>query len=248
MEKNLAVIESRMMGIGALAVSLCLIAFEAGEAQSRSLSGAGAMYLGVGASRVATGKLDDRLSANGYPTFGSGAAGLNAGAHLILPGGVTVGAEWHGLIIGDDEHNGRDVGVGGGYGTLGIGYVKELSPRVRLYPRLGIGGGGMGLWNERNEGGPNFDDVLADPQPVEDETRDPVLSTSSAVIDLGLGGEVLPGGWARGLMFGVRLGYLAAFNTDWQLRDQTVSGGPEANIGGPYIRATIGVGWRRSQR
>jgi hypothetical protein len=238
------VTESRNLRIAAIAIVIGLMPVEAASAQGRDLLGAGAMYLGVGASGVSTAKLDDRLSAHGYPTFGRTAAGVNAGAHVILPGGVTVGAEWHGLIIGDETHNGRDVGVGGGYGTLGIGFVKELSPRFRIYPRLGLGGGGMGLWIERSDGDVDFDDVLANPQPAE-EVREPVLNTASAVIDLGFGGELLPGGWARGLMFGVRAGYLAAFNTDWSLRDQTVAAGPDANIGGPYIRGTIGIGWKR---
>ena len=238
-------IESRIVRSAVAALVLACVPFDVALAQGRDLFGAGAMYLGVGASGVATGRLDDRLAANGYPTFGKTAGGVNAGAHIVLPGGVTVGAEWHGLIIGDDTHNGRDVGVGGGYGTLGIGYVKEISPRVRVFPRFGLGGGGMGLWIERSEGDVDFDDVLADPQPTDEDVREPVLSTASAVVDLGLGGELLPGAWARGLMFGVRLGYLAAFNTDWQLRDQNVVGGPDANIGGPYIRATIGIGWKR---
>jgi hypothetical protein len=245
MEKDVGAIESRLKRAALVAAGVVFLSGADASAQARDLFGAGAMYLGVGASDVATGKLDDRLAANGYPTFGQTAAGVNMGAHIILPGGVTVGAEWHGLIIGDETHNGRDVGIGGGYGTLGIGFVKDLSPRARIYPRFGLGGGGMGLWIERNEGEVDFDDVLQNPQPTNDDVREPVLSTASAVIDFGLGTELLPGGWARGLMFGVRAGYLAAFNTDWSLHNQNVTTGPDANIGGPYIRATIGIGWKR---
>ena len=212
-------------------------------AQGKDLFGAGAAFLGVGASRIGTGDLDDRLAASGYPTFGRSATGINAGAHLVLPGGLTVGAEWHGLIVGEKAHEGREVGIGGGYGTLGIGYMVEMSQRVRVYPRLGLGGGGMGVWFE-SDSSVGFDDVLVDPRP-EELRREPVLSTGSAVIDLGLGAELLPGGWGRGLMLGIRLGYLAAFDTDWQFHDRQVIGGPDANLGGPYIRATIGVGWRR---
>ena len=188
------------------------------------------------------GKLDDRLAARGYPTFGSSATGVNIGAYGILPGGLTVGAEWHGLIIGDSEHEGRDVGLGGGYGTLGIGYMFDLSPRVRVYPRFGIGGGGVGLWMESDSGDVDFDDVLADPPEPEPYEREPVLGRYGGVIDLGAGAEFLPGGWARGLMVGLRLGYLAAPPTDnWSLHERTVTGGPEASIAGPYFRATIGV-------
>ena len=240
----MAVVEGRIVKFVAVTLTLSLCAASPAFAQGGDLLGAGAAYLGIGASGISTGKLDDRLAANGYPTFGTSATGVNMGAHLILPGGITVGAEWHGLIIGDATHAGRDVGIGGGYGTLGIGYVRELSPRLRVYPRFGLGAGGMGLWFQGGGGEVDFDDVLANPQPTE-EVDEPVLSTASAVIDLGLGGEVLPGGWGKGLMLGVRLGYLAAFNTEWSLRNQDVTAGPDANIGGPYIRATIGIGWRR---
>jgi len=213
-------------------------------AKGQELLGAGAAYLGVGASAIGTAELDDRLAARGYPAFGSSAVALNLGAHIILPGGLTAGAEWHGLIIGDAAHQGRAVGIGGGYGTLGLGYVVELSPRVRVYPRLGLGGGGMGLWMQ-SDSVVGFDDVLANPQPVE-RPRQPVLSMVSPVVDLGVGAEVLPGGWARGLMVGLRLGYLAApSDTNWELFDHTVSDGPPANIAGPYIRALIGIGWKR---
>ena len=142
-------------------------------------------------------------------------------------------------------HQGREVGIGGGYGTLGLGYVVELSPRLRVYPRLGLGGGGMGMWFE-SDSVVNFDDVLDDPKPVVDSLREPVLSRVSFVMDLGVGAEFLPGGFARGLMVGLRLGYLAApSSSNWQLRDQDVSGGPKTSIAGAYIRGVIGVGRRR---
>jgi hypothetical protein len=233
-----------MTGAVLLALALGVADVEAVGAQGQGVFGAGAGYIGVGASRIATSELDDRLAARGYPTFGRSAAGINLGAHLIRPGGLTVGAEWHGLIVGDETHQGRDVGIGGGYGTLGLGYVVYRSPRVRIYPRLGLGGGGMGLWIE-SDSVVEFDDVLADPKPVK-RVRQPVMNIVSAVADLGVGAEFLPGGWGGGLMLGVRFGYLAASSSrDWELGDYTVSGGPSANIGGPYIRALIGVGWKR---
>lgn len=84
-------------------------------------------------------------------------------------------------------------------------------------------------------------------QPVRAQGQElPVLSTVTGVVDLGFGAELLPGGWARGMMVGLRLGYLAApSGADWDLFDNAVSGGPAASIGGPYIRGLIGIGWRR---
>lgn len=206
---------------------------------------AGAAFLGAGVSGVGTGDLDDRLAARGYPTFGRAATGITLGAYHILPGGLTVGGEWHGLIIGDAVHQGRDVGIGGGYGTLGLGYMFELSPRTRVYPRIGLGGGALGLWLE-SDSVVGFDEVLADPRPVPDPDRQPVLSRGSVVMDIGVGAELLPGGVGSGLMMGVRVGYLAAPSSrDWQLYDNDVSGGPTVTLAGPYIRGVIGIGRRR---
>ena len=225
-----------------LALAVCA---ETRPATAQGIFAPGASFIGMGASRIGTGNLDDRLAARGYPTFGRSAVGVTIGTYHILPGGLTVGGEWHGLIIGDATHQGREVGIGGGYGTLGLGYVVELSHRVRVYPRIGLGGGGMGLWFE-SDSVVNFDDILADPKPTADSLREPVLSRGSVVMDLGLGAEILPGGVGRGLMVGLRLGYLPAPSaTSWQLRDQDVSGGPSTTLAGPYIRAVIGVGRRR---
>jgi hypothetical protein len=224
---------------------LLALAVSGGVAQGQGIFGRGAAFFGAGISGIGTGALDDRLAARGYPAFGRTATGVTLGAYHILPGGLTVGGEWHGLIIGDGMHQGRNVGIGGGYGTLGLGYIVELSPRTRLYPRIGIGGGGLGMWFE-SDSVVGFDDVLADPQPVPDADREPVLSHGSVVLDLGLGAELLPGGAGRGLMVGLRVGYLAAPSSgDWQLYDHDVSGGPRVTLAGPYIRGVVGIARRR---
>lgn len=227
-----------------LAVALSVGATAPAMAQEWGFLDAGAAFLGVGISRIGTADLDEHLAERGHPTFGRTGRAFNVGAHMILPGGVTLGAEWHGFDVAAEEHEGHDVGLGGGYGTIGFGYVVELSPRVRIYPRLGLGGGGMGLWME-SDSAVGFDEVLEDPQPSV-PVRQPVLSTGSAVVDFGVGAELLPGGWGRGLMVGVRLGYVAApFTSDWQLFDHAANGGPAASLGGPYIRAVFGVARRR---
>ena len=210
-----------------------------------ALLGPGAAYLGIGASGMATGELDDALAARGYPTFGRTALAVNLGAYRILSSGVMLGAEWHGLIMGEQAHHENEVGLGGGYGTLGSGSMLKVSPRARLYPRSGLGGGGMGVWRD-NDSGVAFDEILANPEASDAGRRELVLSRVSPVLDIGIGAELLPRGRGRGPLIGVRLGYLAApVNTDWELYDHSVVGGPAASIGGPYIRGVIGVGWRR---
>ena len=214
------------------------------RAQS-ALLGPGTAFFGIGTSGITTAPLDDRLAARGYPAMGRTAMAFNVGLYRILSGGVTLGAEWHGLNIGHGTRDGRAVDLGGGYGTIGIGYMVQLSPRARIYPRLGLGGGGLGLWLERDSATAGFDEVLADPEPVP-VLRDPVLSRGGVVVDLGAGGEFLLRARGSGVLLGVRLGYLAApSSNDWRLYSYFISDGPAATLAGPYIRALIGVAWKR---
>jgi hypothetical protein len=230
---------------GRIALALGLGGAGSAEGQ-QALLGPGAAYVAAGVSGIATGELDDRLAARGYPTFGRTATALGLGAYRILGSGVMLGGELQGLIMGEEAHQGRVAGLGGGYATLGIGYAVELSPRARVYPRLGLGAGGLALWIESEADTVGFDEVLADPRPV--PGRQPVLSRDGLVVDLGAGAELLPGGQGRGPLIGLRLGYLVTrfgSGSTWQLNERTASGGPAATIAGPYIRVVVGGAWRR---
>jgi hypothetical protein len=212
----------------------------------QALLGPGAAYFSAGVSRIATAQLDDRLTARGYPTFGRTATSLGVGAYRTLANGVMLGGEAHGLIMGEEVFAGRVAGLGGGHATLGIGYMIELSPRARIYPRVGLGAGGLALWVESAADTVEFDEVLANPSPQ--PGRQPVLSHDGLVVDLGVGAELLPGGPGRGPLIGLRLGYLAAqfgSESDWQLYDRVARNGPPATIAGPYVRVVIGGAWRR---
>jgi hypothetical protein len=165
----------------------------------------------------------------------------------MLPGRLLLGAEWNGLVLGEESGGAREMGLGGGYGTLAVGYAIPISPRVRVYPRVGVGAGGFGLSIENDEQPVGFDDVLADPDAhVElDGDGDLSLTRDGPVLDLGAGAELLPGGWGRGLVIGLRAGWLVApFDSSWSLEGRAVSGGPDASIGGPYVRVTFGGGPR----
>jgi hypothetical protein len=209
------------------------------------LLGPGAAFISAGVARVATGELDDRLAANGYPTFGRNASSIGLGGYRVVGGHLMLGAELTGLMIGDEPHLGREVNVGGGHATLGIGYMTELSPKVRVYPRLGVGAGGLTLWIETADT-VSFDDVLANPTPVANRERN--ISRDGAVFDLGGGLEFLPRGSGSGVLIGLRLGYLfTSFGSEsnWQLFEGTATGGPSSSIAGPYLRVVIGGAWKR---
>ena len=226
--------------------ALVALALACGTAQSAAaqagLLGPGAGFLTVGAARISTGGLDEWLDERGYPTFGRSAVSIGLGGYRLLSSGVMLGADAQGFIIGDAPHEEGRMGLGGGYATVGIGYAVELSPRVRLYPRLGFGAGGMALWIE-SEDTLAFEDVLEEEAPA--PSRDPNLARDGVVLDLGAGTEFLPGG-RNGLLIGVRAGWLAGPFTDrWEMYEHEVSGGPDASISGPYLRVVVGWAWRR---
>lgn len=234
-------IARRIARAGLLALTLGVATTASAEAQA-DLLGPGAGFISAGASGIATGELDDWLSSRGYPAFGGTAASVGFGAYRILRSGVMLGGEFNGLIVGEEMHQGREVGLGGGSLTLGVGYAVELSPRVRVYPRLGLGVGGMGLWIDRQDT-VDFEEVLAGEASAPD--RENVLSRDGLVVDLGAGAEFLPGG-RGGPLIGLRAGYLAAsFGSEWDAYEHTVTGGPEASIAGPYLRMTVGWAWTR---
>lgn len=225
---------------------LLALAFSVGAAASAraqaDLLGPGAGFIAVGASGIATGELDDFLASRGYPAFGGTAVSVGFGGYRVLRSGVMLGGEFNGLIIGEEEHEGREVGLGGGSLTLGVGYAVDLSPRLRVYPRLGLGVGGMGLWIDRQDT-VDFEEVLAGETSVPD--RENVLSRDGVVVDLGAGAGFLPRG-RGGPLVGVRVGYLnASFDSAWDAYEHTVVGGPEASITGPYARVTVGWAWTR---
>jgi len=220
---------------------LCLACGFAPAHAQRSLLGPGAAFVAAGGTRVETSELDDWLAARSYPTFGRAAVALGLGGYRTLSNGVMLGVEAQGLIIGSESHEDGVIGLGGGYATLGVGYAFEVSPRVRFYPRLGVGPGGMALWVEEDER-PDFDDALAGGPPGAD--RSPNLSRDGVVVDLGAGAELL---FARsgGVLVGLRAGYLMGPLTDrWETYESEVSGGPHASIAGPYVRILAGWGWR----
>lgn len=212
----------------------------------QDLLGPGAAFISIGAAHVATSELDTRLAANGYPTFGQTAKSVGIGGYRILGNRILLGAEINGLNLGEKPHNGRNVWLGGGTGTLGIGYVKDLSCRVRVYPRLGLGAGGLTMVIESPSDTVPFDDVLNNPPST--STREPLLSRDGGVLDLGVGLEFLSGGSGKGALIGLRAGYLATSfgsKNDWQFYERTASNGPRASISGFYARVVLGGGWSR---
>jgi len=214
-------------------------------AQARVLHPGDALFIGVGGLHMATGALDDRLTANGYPTFGRLAGTVGGGAYRAWRNRLLLGGEANLLVVGEKPHRGSDVALQGGFATIGVGYAFDRS-RVRLYPRVGIGAGGLVLTIARDGEEVGFDEVLDEPfRPSRSEAdRLTVLTNDGLVLDLGGAAELLPR--AGRLLIGARAGYLATrFGPQWHLDERfekrLVRDGPDATIAGPYVRVVVGV-------
>lgn len=235
-----------VVAMAAAAASVSFGVMDATPASAQAaLLGPGAAYVGGGIARVGTAEVDERLDANGYPTFGQTATSIGIGAYRLLSSGVMIGIEGSPFFLGEETRSGRDVELGGGHATLGVGYAIPLSDRMRVYPRVGIGAGGIALEIESAADTIAFDDVLDAPTPAPIE-QDPVLSRDGIVFDFGAGAEILSGG-DDGALIGVRVGYLLApWDDDWDLVYQgQASHGPDASISGVYLRVVVGGAWSR---
>ncbi|MCS3628165.1 hypothetical protein GGP85_001358 [Salinibacter ruber] len=148
-----------------------------------------------------------------------------------------LGGEGHGLLTADGSFQGRNVSVGGGYGLFNLGYLFRPASGLRVYPLLGLGGGGLQLDIENAGTADDFDDVLDNPN------RSASVGQASFLVSLGGGLEYQFGtpGEGRTARLGLRAGYMvSALRSDWQLGDSALAGGPDASMQGPFLRLTIG--------
>ena len=197
----------------------------------------GAGFFAIGTQFTDLGPLNNRLADAGYPTFASETVSLGGGGYGVVADRLMLGGEGHGLITADGTFQGRNVSVGGGYGLFNIGYLFRPTPKLRVYPQAGVGGGGLQLEIGSTGDADEFDDILENPN------RSATVGQASLLVSLGGGLEYRFGDPAEdgGVLLGLRAGYvISALNSDWQLDEESLGGGPDATLQGPFIRLTIG--------
>ncbi len=196
----------------------------------------GAGFFSVGVNRVQIDALNSRLSEMGYPTFERALLAIGGGGYGVVADVIMLGGEGYGLFTGEKAYQGRSVSLGGGYGFFNVGYLHRLTPHLRVYPMLGLGGGGLTLQIGSAEAG-SFDEVLQNPN------RQATLTRGSFLVSLGGGLEYRFGDAEGGFLLGLRAGYLLApYRSDWHLGDEVLGDGPDASLAGPFVRLTIGGG------
>lgn len=205
-------------------------------------------FLQAGYMRLDLDELNSSLSAAGLPTLDDTFLTLG-GAGYANRGRFLFGGEGHG-VLGSEEttvDGARRLETSGGYGLVRVGYLVFERAGMDIFPLVGIGGGGMSL-EIAERSAPTFEDVLEVPE------RSSSLSTGAFLLDVSLAAnyrvlvEDTDEGEAGGLLLGLQAGYtFTPGDTSWDLDGiNSVAGGPELQIEGPYLRLSVG-GWGRSE-
>jgi hypothetical protein len=224
------------LGLGALA-TVQAQDHDPGGSSTEAMEAQGAGFFSIGTQFTDLEPLNSRLADAGYPTFASEMVSIGGGGYGVVADRLLLGGEGHGLITADGTFEGRTVSVGGGYGLFTLGYLFRPTPKLRVYPQAGVGGGGLQLEIGSTGDAEEFDDILKNP------SRSATVGQASFLVSLGGGLEYQFGdpGEEGGVQLGLRAGYvISALTSDWQLDEASLANGPDATMQGPFIRLTIG--------
>ncbi|PIP13880.1 MAG: hypothetical protein COT45_01025 [bacterium (Candidatus Stahlbacteria) CG08_land_8_20_14_0_20_40_26] len=223
-------------------VALVVLAFIAptlaysNEGAVKGGGGGGFMF---GMNRLNLAELSTKLEAKGFEALEKNNISFGGGGYGIIGEKILLGGEGHGsqqAIFSDT----LKASVSAGYGFFDVGYVLLSKKSFRLFPIVGLGGGGIDLRILERGVTPTFDEILDNPG------REANISTGSILLQFGAGldyflklGEDEKG--EGGLLFGIRAGYTyAPTQADWKMGDMDVLGGPDIGVTGPYIHLIFG--------
>jgi hypothetical protein len=238
---------SMYRGFGTVTASAALLLLAGTEATAQA---SGSADLGGGIDFTASwlnvdlAGLNDRLLAEGIPTFDEQFLALGFSVYLEF-GRWLVGAEGQWLLEGDQLTSEYKYSVSGDFGLINVGYAFQLGD-LRLYPLTGVGGGRMNYKAVERQT-PTFDEILDDPGRSSD------LSQLYFLWQVALGMDYLirlskDTGARSGVSVGAQFGYMLPFgHQDWKLNGSDVSGGPAFGVDGGYVMITIGWSSRRGQ-
>jgi len=224
-------------------IILCLFVAGLCWAQdSKSLyenGGMGYFMMGVGTNDI--GSLNAMLKDHAYWDMSDMFYSIGGGGHAIIKRFI-IGGEGHN-IIGDVVTSGNTkTSLWGGYGLANVGYVVFATKKLRLYPLVGFGGGGLTFKIVDTQGSPTFEELLDSPARSVELSTGCLLASVSFGLDYLIAHEETEEGIA-GMILGFRAGYNFAFSKgEWELDDVAVSDGPEIGFTGPFFRLMIGGG------
>jgi opacity protein-like surface antigen len=206
-----------------------------------------ALVLSTGMSTMSVDALNARVTPTQFAPLSNDAVSLGASGYIAV-GRALLGAEVARSSFGEEGlDNGRTDELSVLHGLVTAGYALVATEHLSIYPQLGVGLGRVAValrdraGTSTTQAQPTFDEVAQAPGA---ESR---LTGRHLAYSLGAGADYLVtrAGASRGVVLGVRAGLLASPNrTTWTRDGETVVAGPDAALGGPFLRVVVGFGGR----
>lgn len=222
-----------------LMISLNVISQENGSTEYKRYGGRGFISAGIYSADVS--EMNSALENLGYPTFSGNMLMLGGSAYGVFNRFI-IGGEGESLISPKKENDNYSLALTGGYGLIKVGYMLFRPKSFELYPLLGFGAGALGV-NIHEEGTPgNFNDFIANPE------MGTGLWNGGLLADFGLKMNFLIGSdkdtnHGSACIIGLNAGYtMKVVDFGWFSYNGELSGGPDLDLSGPYVKLVIGFG------
>lgn len=216
---------------------LTCYASKAQEKSSLQHGGGGGFTIGYGNMDVA--KLHDFVPAN-VSEFTNQHLLLGGTGHGFT-GNFVIGGSGFGIIGDNIKTDTINYSLGGGLGTFDFGYLVVNRDKIKIYPMIGIGGGGYGIQISTNKN-VSAKNVASNPG------REININVGGLLMDFSVNLNFIPMPHFRernksygGFMTGLKVGYVYSLpSSDWQFSGGDVTGGPKFGMNMAYVKLIIG--------
>lgn len=235
-----------LMMVCLLTIPICNQAQNAETKRNAAGGGGGGFTIGYGNMDI--GELQNFLPA-GLKSLSSAQTLIGGSGHGLF-GKFLIGGTGYAVSSSAVKTDTMTYSPGGGIGTFDIGYLLLNRRNLKMYPMLGLGGGGYGIQITRT-GTFNAGKIAGSP------ARELNISHGGFVADLSFNINLIPNvefdekeKSYGGFMCGLRLGFLFSMpHSDWTYAGGDISDGPEFCLNMLYLKLIIGgAGYQEKQQ
>ena len=153
---------------------------------------------------------------------------------------IVLGGEGHGILVKRASSSLLNAQLSTGSGQFQMGYIVFAKKGLIVYPKLGIGRFTHELRLKEQIATTTLDTIVAGNYSGTLLSRKGTLGSVEACVDFMPGFDESSGG---GLAFGLAVGYQMQLNDKgWDAYGTPVTGGPDVDLSGLYVRLRIGFG------
>lgn len=162
------------------------------------------------------------------------------GGFKIMIRSIVLGGEWSSILDKKTNSSFIDAKLESSWGLFQVGYVVMAKKGLLLYPQVGIGTYDNDLTLKGTLASTTFDTTASGYFSGTKLNNRGLLGNAELNLDWMPGFDESSGG---GLVFGLGVGYnMALTNKGWDAYGTTVTGGPEIDLSGLYVKLRIGFG------